>query len=170
MAITTANLKLGRATVTYNSIDLGETAGDGVSLTINTDTHDTTIQKFGSSPVKKTLIGQTVSLSMTFAEYSQTNLAKFIPMATLTTGSTEDQVEVGNEAGVEMTASALVLHPVEMATDLSEDYNFHKVIITNIDDIVFDVNNDRTLTITAECIIDDSKDNNNKLFTIGTSD
>jgi hypothetical protein len=82
MSSNTKNVKLGVCKVYYDDVDLGYTQG-GVEVAVTTDTHKTTIDQFGKTPINEYIEGRSVSVKVPLAETTLRNLVKIMPGATL---------------------------------------------------------------------------------------
>lgn len=126
MASDTKNVKFGVCNVKYNDIDLGYTKG-GVEVTVETNTHEVTVDQFGETPINESIMGRRITIKVPLAETTVENLIKIMPGARLekdAVDETKTVVVVPSGVGVNLLDSAkkLVLHPKNLdADDHSED-------------------------------------------------
>jgi hypothetical protein len=122
----TANVKVGVATLSFDSNDLGYTKG-GSEVSVTTDTYVVTVDQFGNTPIKEIITGRTVMVTTPLAETTLDLMATIMPGATLTVDGvtpTKRKVEVVDSVGTDLLsiAAELVLHPQALpAGDVSED-------------------------------------------------
>jgi hypothetical protein len=162
-----SNVKMGVCSVKYGSTDLGHTKG-GVTVTYEPDIHDITVDKYGSTPAEKVLIGQKLRATVPLAETTIANLAIAIPEGDEGTSS----IKIGGEVGLRLSsvAETLVLHPIaNESTDLSEDVVIYNAIVTNSISIPFKVDEERVVELEFEGIIDESREDGDRLGLIGDS-
>lgn len=67
MAVTSENIRLGAADVTFNGNDLGSTKG-GVEVEVSTERYTVTVDQTGETPLKDIIIGTTVTVTVPLAE------------------------------------------------------------------------------------------------------
>jgi hypothetical protein len=112
MASSVTNVKIGVCSVTFKGTDLGYTKG-GAVVTYEPDLHEVTVDRFGSTPLDKVLIGERLKVKVALAEWAIATLQALIPAAS--TGTTK--TTLGGLVGDRMNTAAglLVLHPVANA-------------------------------------------------------
>lgn len=79
----TKNVKLGVCKALFGGVDLGYTQG-GVEVTVQTETHKTTIDQFGKTSINEFILGRSVNVKVPLAETTLDNLVAIMPGATLT--------------------------------------------------------------------------------------
>lgn len=118
------NVKLGVCKVFYDGVDLGFTKG-GVEVTVETETHEVTVDQYGNTPINEYIMGRTVSVSVPLAETTLDNLVKIMPGAKLVTdaGSSKKSVLVPTGIGANLIdfAKELILVPKSVGGEL--DYS-----------------------------------------------
>lgn len=82
MTSSTRNVKLGVCTITYKGTDLGYTSG-GVEVTVKTDTHKSTVDQFGKTPINEYVMGREVMAKVPLAETTIGNMVAIMPGATV---------------------------------------------------------------------------------------
>jgi len=161
------NVKMGVCSVKFGSTDLGHTKG-GVTVSYEPDIQDITVDKYGSTPAEKVLIGQKLRATVPMAESTLENLA----IAMAGTNATATKITLGGSVGTRLSSVAgqLVLHPIANASnDLSEDVVIYKAVAVNTIEIPFMVDSERIVEVEFEGIIDESKVDGNMLGLIGNS-
>lgn len=120
------NIRIGSCSVTFGTADLGLTKG-GVEVEITTETHKTTVDQFGPTIVKETVMGRNIKIVTPLAEATLATLKRITPGSRYvesTAAATKKRVEVSPDTGLDLLANAakLVLHPMaKLATDKNDD-------------------------------------------------
>lgn len=166
----TKNVKMGVCRVYWDGVDLGLTKG-GVSVTVNTDTYEVTVDQYGTTPIKEYVTGRTITVSVPMAETTIDNLVKIMPGATLVTDSVEGSkkyVKIPSAAGLDLLnfAKPLVLHPVANAeADKSDDLTVFRAGTAGALDYQYSLDNERIFNCEFKGYPD--AENENQLFAIG---
>ena len=84
MSSSTKNVKLGVCKALFGGVDLGYTQG-GVEVTVQTETHKTTVDQFGKTAINEYILGRNVTVKVPLAETTLDNMVAIMPGATLTT-------------------------------------------------------------------------------------
>lgn len=74
----TKNVKLGVCNVLFDGIDLGFTKG-GVEVSVETSTHEVTVDQFGETPIDEIITGRKVAANVPLAETTLDNLVAIMP-------------------------------------------------------------------------------------------
>lgn len=115
-----ANIRLGGCTVTWQGVDLGYTIG-GVALTLETTVRHNEIDHFGNGvEVSDRITSRKMGVQASFAEAVVSTLETIFASSPATI-STSGTLGVQFDAGVLLNQGTLILHPVSMGDDLSED-------------------------------------------------
>lgn len=102
---------LGAAAVTINGVNVGHTDENGVKVSVKNEIVMATVGKYGKSPVKHFLNGQTVELEFVLQQSNFANLVEVLPGATKITGSGKDKLTFGVTAGTTIPGVSLSLVP-----------------------------------------------------------
>lgn len=167
MAVDVTKVKLGVCDVTFNSVLLGHTKG-GVEVTYTPEIYEKTVDKYGSSPVSATLIGERLEIKVPLAEHTLDNLKVAMPGVTKVTGASLDELNGGADAGGDLTTYALLLHP-RAYSDTTMDWNIYKAVVASAVAVPYKVEDETVFEVTFLAIIDESKPTGEKLFRVGTS-
>ncbi|WP_287110968.1 hypothetical protein [Methylobacillus sp.] len=126
----TRNVKTGVSKLFLDGVDLGYTQG-GVEFSSTTETHKVTVDQFGNTAIKESIIGRTCSVNAPLAETTLTNLASLFPTnpnnaanGAGSVGTTAVRVGIDSGVGVDLleTAKTLVIHPYGLPDwDYSDD-------------------------------------------------
>lgn len=166
MAQSATNIKLGDGIITYNSVDLGHTKG-GVSINFTTEKREVTVDKYGVVPVRVFNNGTRVEVTVRLPELTLENLNMAIPTSALVTGATKDEINVGDDAGTEITGAVLVFTP---DADADMAITIHKAIPMGDFELKFSNDEESYIEARFTGIIDESKSSGEKLMRIGLSD
>ena len=93
------NVKLGVCKVFHNGVDLGFTKG-GVEVTVETETHEVSVDQYGNTPIDEYITGRTASVSVPLAETTLENLVAIMPGAQLVTDASTSGKSVLIPTGV----------------------------------------------------------------------
>jgi hypothetical protein len=104
MAGDNTKVKMGAAWVYFGTVagnigevmDLGYTKG-GVSFTLETATHEITVDQEGTTPIAETIMGRRVQVNVPMAESNYERLNKLIPDSSFSNGLLEINSGVGGE-------------------------------------------------------------------------
>lgn len=160
------NIKLGKCAISYNSVDLGHTK-EGTEISITSERREITVDEYGSSPVDIYTTGQRVEVKVQLSETTWANLSKVIQDATLESGTTQDEVNIGKTAGNKLTAQELVLTP---AADSEYVVTIYRAVPSGDIVLPFKTEEETVYEVTFIGLIDESKTNGEKLMRIGTAD
>lgn len=163
------NFKLGRATLTFNSVALGHTKG-GVSIDVTTDVREKAVDQYGSTPVGVHIIGQRIEVKAMLAEHTLELLQSLIPGATLENGTTVDQVNIGVDAGDEITGYPLVIHPTAYGAATTHDWTIYKAVPLGNISLAYKTEEETVYEVTFVAVVDESKTDGEYLAKIGTAD
>jgi hypothetical protein len=148
MPSSTENVKLGVCTVLFDAIDLGYTKG-GVEVTVETQTHEVTVDQFGSTPIAELITGRNVSVAVPLAETTLENLVKIMPGAELITDAGDPLVKkVVVSSGVNINlldvAKELVLRPV--GTTGEDDFIIYRAACPGALQFTYQTDTERVFT------------------------
>lgn len=163
MATNAENVKLGVCNVTFDGVDLGATKG-GVEMTVETTTHEVTIDQEGETPINEYIMGRKVTVTVPLAETTLENLVLIMPGATLVGGALPDdpkRVDVPTAVGTSLVsiAKALVLHPIgKDAADKSEDITIYKTATAGAMSFAYRVDEERVFNVEFKAYPDQEND------------
>lgn len=122
MASNTQNVKIGVCKITYgtgaNAIDLGYTKG-GVEVEVTTETHKTTVDQFGNTPIGEYIMGREIVVRAPLAETTIENLKATMPGTEVNDGVDGKSATVSTGVGTNLRdiAEELRLHPQGLPED-----------------------------------------------------
>lgn len=161
------NIKVGAAIASINAVEVGHTM-QGSEVVYTPVFKDVKVDRYGDTVVQKVLIGQDFTAKLVVAEPTMENILNAIPFGEDNT----DNVGIGRKAGALGTSLAvqLVLHPQELASnDRSLDIVMWKAISSQPVTLPFKNENETTMEITFQAIVDETKADGNLLGLIGDS-
>jgi hypothetical protein len=149
------NFQIGAATVRYLGVDLGHTNEDGVTVSYEPDVHMHMSGKFGTTPVKASLVGKKLEIEVSFAEITLANFEKTFSGSALNGGI----LEFGGTAGEELTGGELVVLPNHGNI---KKWTFKNAVITSAVQQEYSPSNEQILKVTYTAMVDeDSADDDN---------
>ena len=162
---TPADIKIAPASVTYKTVDLGNTKG-GVTVSVDTDYTDVTTDQFGSSMLDKRALGEHVTVTVPLVEYTQANIGTALPLSTDVSGSRKN---LGSLPGTSMLglSGRLVIRPV--GTSGAEDIIVHKAVVEDVADISISPEEERITEVTFRGFIDTTRTAGDYLVQFGDS-
>jgi len=137
---------LGPCSVTFNSIDLGDTMG-GVIFRDTVESRDVKTDQDGVTPVDGVYVGRQVSVEVPLTRATLAKLADVIPGASTNTAGTI--LTVNNAVGSDRyaTAAALVLSPLVNDVAFTELLTVFKASPSVDIEVVFDVDTQRVYKV-----------------------
>lgn len=84
MTSSTKNVKIGVCRASYKGVDLGFTKG-GVEVSVSSDTHEVTVDQYGSTPISERITGRKITVTCPLAETTLENMVAVMPGAVLST-------------------------------------------------------------------------------------
>ena len=160
-------IALGVCNATFDSVALGHTKG-GVECVYEPVWHDVKVDQYGDTVVKKRLMGEKFTAKVPLAEYTIANLGIGMPAGSIVTGAGKSRLDVGSSAGASSDdlAAVLLLHPVD-AAGVEHDITVHKAMVGSQVTLSHVNDGERIIECTFEAIIDESKADGARLFSIG---
>lgn len=144
----TANFKIGAGELYINGTSIGCTNQDGVTVTYEPDVHLHLCGKFGSTPVKASIIGKKITIKVAMAEVTSVNMVN----ALAGTISADGKVKFGGAAGSEIVGKELKLVPF----DGSESWIFRNAIPSSSVEVAYQAANERVFNVTFTALVDES--------------
>lgn len=153
------NVVLGLCDVRFDGASLGLTKGEVVA-TITQNVAEITVDDFGNTPIAAYDLGTMIEVKVPLAEYTLANVNIALPMGTLD----GDRVNVGRQAGTQLTYGELILDPLN-ANDLN--ITVYKAAAIAALNIGFTNDNIKVLEVTFKGFIDTDRPDGDQLFRIG---
>jgi hypothetical protein len=144
----TENFNIGGGDLKVNGESIGATTQEGVVVTYEPDVHLHLSGKYGSTPVKASLIGQKLTIKVVMAESTADNMETALAGSV----SANDKVKFGGIAGREITGVELSLIPF----DGTESWVFRNAVPTSPVEIAYQPNNERIYSVTFTALVDES--------------
>src|SRR5690606_8402880 len=138
--------KIGAGSLTVNGQDIGGTTEEGIVVTYEPEVFLHKSGKYGSTPIKASLIGINLTIQVNIGESTKENLERALAGSVLS----GNKVKLGGAAGTEITGHSLVLTPF----DGSQSWTFRNVVPTSPIEIAYQPSNPRVYQATFTAMID----------------
>lgn len=135
--------KIGAGYLTLDGQDLGGTTEDGVMVNYDPDIFLHKSGKFGSTPIKASLIGVKLTIEATLGETTEGLIEKVF--AGVGTGG-----KLGGVAGTEIVGGKLILNPF----DGSEAWVFTNAVPTSAVEVAYQPDKPRVYKVTFTALVD----------------
>lgn len=164
------NVRIGPASLTWKTQDLGNTLG-GVKLSFDRNFTNLKVDKYGDTPVDAALTGTMIKITVKIAEPVVSMIQRVLPEGAFNTGALGSQVGLAAGEGLLMRqfAGLLVLHPTSKApSDFSEDVSIYQAFPSSSPtDLNYEVNNQRVYSLEFTALVDESYTAGKRLGHIG---
>lgn len=149
------NFQIGGATVRYAGVLLGHTNENGIIVSYEPDIHMHMSGKFGTTPVKASLVGRKVTIEVNLAEITLANFEKTMSGSEIVASI----LNVGGTAGEALTGAELVVLPNHGNI---KKWTFKNAVITSAVQQEYSPSNEQILKVTYTAMVDeDSADAEN---------
>lgn len=139
-----SNLRIGAGALKINGTDVGYTTEEGLVVNYEPDVHLHLSGKFGTTPVKSSLVGQNLTIEVWIAENTLANIEACYA------GVTEDgKIQFGGVAGREIVGATLELTPF----DGTPSWYFRNAVPTSSVEANYKVNDERIIHVTFQALI-----------------
>jgi hypothetical protein len=166
------NLRIGVCEVFLNEVSLGETI-EGVVVTLDREFQNLVVDRHGTTPMDKALIGQSLSAAVKLAEITKSNLERAIPEGRYAYAGSDGKVGIGTKAGylIYNDAQLLRLHPVRnLPSNRNEDIYIFKAVSTDAVELVFKNDEQQGIPIKFEALVDETQADGETLGRVGDQD
>lgn len=140
------NFKIGAGSLSIDGNDVGGTTEEGMVVHYEPDVHLHKSGQFGSTPVKASFLGQTVTLEVWMAEHVLDNIEYAFAGVVHEAGI----VKFGGIAGREIAGRELIMTPF----DNSPSWHFRNAVPTSSIDTNYKVNDERIIHVTFTAMVD----------------
>jgi len=141
-----SNFRIGAGSLAIDGSDVGLTSEEGVVVNYEPDIHLHMSGKYGNTPVKASLIGQTLTLEVWIAEHTLENIENAYAGVVESNG----QINFGGLAGREVEGHELTLTPF----DGTPSWYFRNAVPTSAVDANYKVNDERIIHVTFTALVD----------------
>jgi len=149
------DFRIGAGELSVGNESIGYTTPEGVVVTIEPNVHLHQSGKFGTTPVKATVLGYRVEVQVTMAESTLENLAKAIPGSVLNI----NHLGIGFSGSKPLTPVELVLTPF----DGTPEWTFRNAVPTSSVELAYQVENERVVQVTFTALVDDDADDDSNI-------
>jgi hypothetical protein len=143
------DFRIGAGSLAINGSDIGLTTPDGIVVNYEPNVHLHQSGKYGTTPVKASLIGVNLTIEVYFAETTKDNLVKALSGST----SADGKVKIGGIAGTDITGAVLTLTPF----DGTVSWTFRNCVPTSAVEVAYQVENERVYQVTFTAMVDTTK-------------
>jgi hypothetical protein len=140
------NFRIGAGSLAIDGNDVGLTTEEGVVVNYEPDVHLHTSGKYGTTPVKASLIGQKLTLEVWMAENTLSNINDAFAGVVEAGG----KIQFGGLAGREIEGKSLVLTPF----DGTPSWYFQSAVPTEAVDTNYKVGDERIIHVTFTALVD----------------
>jgi len=172
MASDTSNVKLGICKILWHvgvadaAVDMGYTKG-GVSVNVTTETYESTIDQFGSTPINEQIIGRKVEVTCPLAETTLENFGFILPESKENVAGDRIDVKTGVGLNLLTTAAKLIIRPKYMGDATTEDFVVWKAGTAGNLEFAYNLDSERIFNVVFKGYPD--TDLGEILFTYGDS-
>lgn len=159
----------GACAITFGGINLGHTL-DGVEITIARDIADVVVDRYGSSPVDKVIVGTSAKAKFKMAQWDDRQWDTALPEGQNIDTATLDQTGFGTDAGYSLRQDAKVLniHPLKYAVgDLSHDITLYLCVQTGDVVLPYKVKDQLAIEVEMEALVSEQFGTSRRLGHIG---
>ena len=142
-----SNFRIGAGALSIDGTDVGLTTPEGVVVNYEPDVHLHMSGKYGNTPVKASLIGQNLTLEVTMAEHTLSNIED----AYAGTVQADGKIKFGGLAGREVSGKTLVLTPF----DGTPSWVFRNAVPTSAVEAAYQVDNERVIQVTFTAMVEE---------------
>ncbi len=144
------NFQIGGATVRYAGVFLGHTNENGITVTYEPDIHMHMSGKYGTTPVKASIVGKKVTVEVNLAEITLTNFEKTMSDSEITASL----LNIGGVAGSALDGAELVIIP--NAGNILK-WTFRNAVITSAVSQEYSPSNEQILKVTYTAMVDEDR-------------
>lgn len=139
------DFRIGAGELFINGTSVGHTTPEGVVVNYEPNVHLHKSGKYGDTPVKASLIGQTLTIQITIAETTAENMENAFAGVV----NANDKIKFGGIAGREIVGKVLTLVPF----DGTESWTFRNAIPTSNVEVAYQVDNERVYQVTYTAMV-----------------
>lgn len=142
-----SNFRIGAGSLSIAGEDVGLTSEEGVVVNYEPDVHLHLSGKYGNTPVKASIIGQTLTLEIWMAENTYDNIENAFAGVVQADG----KIKFGGLAGREVEGKSLILTPF----DGTPAWYFRNAVPTSAVETAYKVNDERIIHVTFTALVDE---------------
>lgn len=150
-----SNFHIGAGSLTIDSQDIGATTEEGMVVHYEPDVHFHLSGKYGTTPVKASLIGQKLTIEVWIAEHTLANIGE----AYAGVSQVGSKIQFGGISGREIVGKELTLTPF----DGTEEWTFTNAVPMEAVDANYKVNDERVIHVTFQALVDTAESENENL-------
>lgn len=143
-----SNFRIGAGSLSIDGDDVGLTNEEGMVVNYEPEVHLHLSGKYGNTPVKASIIGQTLTLEVWIAEHTFDNIEDAYAGVVQADG----KIKFGGLAGREVTGKELILTPF----DGTSAWYFRNAVPTSAVEAAYKVNDERIIHVTFTALVDEN--------------
>lgn len=143
-----SNFHIGAGSLSIGGRDVGLTNEEGMVVNYEPDVHLHLSGKYGNTPVKASIIGQTLTLEVWIAENTLANIEDAYAGVVQANG----KIKFGGLAGREVVGQELILTPF----DGTSAWYFRNAVPTSAVETAYKVNDERIIHVTFTALVDEN--------------
>lgn len=148
------NFRIGAGSLSIDGEDVGLTTAEGIVVNYEPDVHLHMSGKYGNTPVKASLIGQTLTLEIEMGEHTFDNIEDAYAGVVQEDG----KIKFGGLAGRELEGKTLILTPF----DGTPSWYFRNAVPVEAVEAAYKVEDERVIHVTFQALVDpDASDADN---------
>jgi hypothetical protein len=140
------DFRIGAGALSINGSDVGYTTEEGVVVSYEPDIHEHLSGKFGTTPVKASLVGMNLTLEVSMAEHTVTNIARAFAGVV----NEDGKLKFGGLAGRQIVGAELILTPF----DGTPAWVFRNAVPVSSVETNYKVNDERVIQVTFKALVD----------------
>lgn len=140
------NMHIGAGALTIAGTDIGYTTEEGVVIHFEPDVHFHLSGKYGTTPVKASLLGEKVEIEIWMAEHTLANMERAYAGAT---GASGGKLKLGGVSGIEIEGVEIELTPF----DGTPAWVFRNAVQTGSIDANYKVSDERIIQVTFTALV-----------------
>jgi len=141
-----SNFRIGAGSLSVDGVDVGLTTEEGVVVNYEPEVHLHKSGKYGNTPVKASLTGQTLTLEVWMGEHTFDNIEDAFAGVVQADG----KIKFGGLAGREIAGKELVLTPF----DGTPSWYFRSAVPTSAVETAYKVGDERIVHVTFTALVD----------------
>lgn len=138
------NFHIGAGDLFIDSENIGATTADGIIINYEPEVHQHKSGKYGNTPVKASLIGETLTIEVTMAESTLENMLKAYAGVTVDDENDISKLKFGGISGGEIEGKIIILAPY----DGTANWTFENAVPTSSVAMAYTVEDERVFKVT----------------------
>lgn len=162
----------GPCQITFDGVDVGHTQ-DGVDITVEREFADVLVDKYGTTPIDKVLVGTKAMIKFKMAQPNWRQLNIAMPETSSYDGAgTLDRTDIGGDTGYSLRQDAkqLLIHPLKNApTDVEDDVTIYKAVSHGTITLPYKIDEQEVIEVEMIALVDESYGAGRRLGHVGSA-